>query len=443
MFRLGLRGGRDAVRVDWRFAALLGKEPSEAAFLLGAEHEYQVVAPDGERVDFRTVIHDLRLGRPRLDPDDPYSYRLPSGNAVTCDESEAEIALAPLEAEPGAASRLAVVAEREREALGRRMPSGLAMRGHSTHLSVSIPTEHGESVGRLFARSFGSDLVRLVGSPDRCGVWVRPRPDRLELCLDYVAGPRMVAVTTFSTAAARACLAAVQGHPVALPPAVRVFGLIPRHRAGWHLARGSFRGDPFATGDGASLELADGRRLSPADHLGLAWGGLRPSARVHASGAEIELVDALASAAEPAPAVDVNESLPNGGDVRDDRFAVAFGDALRARERPGYQVASVAISWSFVVFLLLRTRWPRVRQRRAFVCVPRDQLPAFLEALNAGTLDKMLRGYLSTRAKGTVLDRPEQARAPGLFDELGLRRLLLPVEPAVRRLRLAAEAMSE
>lgn len=39
---------------------------------------------DGERrVDFRTVVHRLALGRRHLDPDDPNAYRLPSGSVVS------------------------------------------------------------------------------------------------------------------------------------------------------------------------------------------------------------------------------------------------------------------------------------------------------------------------------------------------------------------------
>src|SRR5689334_8719158 len=86
-----------------RFAvALTGDKGS--AVLMGAEHEYRVVVADERKyqVDFRRLIHGLRLGRRGLDPDDPYSYRLASGDAVTCDQKEAEIVLAPAAVAPDA-----------------------------------------------------------------------------------------------------------------------------------------------------------------------------------------------------------------------------------------------------------------------------------------------------------------------------------------------------
>ena len=64
------------------FEALVTPGCSPAAWpagdVIGLEHEYRVFT--GPRtVDFRSVIHHLDLGRPRLDPADLNAYRLASG----------------------------------------------------------------------------------------------------------------------------------------------------------------------------------------------------------------------------------------------------------------------------------------------------------------------------------------------------------------------------
>jgi hypothetical protein len=425
----------DAAKLSGRFALLLeaGDAP-RPAILLGAEHEYQVVddARALARVDFRTIVHGLGLGRPHLDPDDPFAYRLRSGNAVTCDEAEAEIVLAPIEGERGSATRMAADALRERDALAVRLRPGLRLRGHSTHVSVSIPTDLGEPVGRVFARRFAADLMRLVDSEDRRGVWVRPRPDRLEFCLDFVDGDRLVGAAVFVLAGTAWCLREVL-EPGAErdPPAVRVGALRPRERSGWHLARAAFRGDPFDRDGSAPLELVRGGTMSAAEHLARAWGALREIARTIASDGEVAMVDAMAVgdpiARAEGPAAEGDAPIAAAGG----RPASPYGDALAARARDGYEVGLVALTWPVAVFLVLGRRRPLRPQRRAFACVPRRELRAFLDALDSARLDPVLRAYLSTRPSGRILGRPEQATSPGLFDELGLRRWLLPVEPEV------------
>jgi hypothetical protein len=437
----------DPAELSGRFAALMASDTRPPSTLVGVENEYQVVddatldaANPPRRVDFRTIVHGLGLGRPHLDPDDPFSYRLPSGNAVTCDEAEAEIVLAPIEAEPGSATRLAAAALRERDALTARLPKGLWLRGHSTHVSVSVPTELGEPVGRVFARRFSADLIRLVASPDRCGVWVRPRPDRVEFCLDFVDGDRLVAAAVFVLAATASSLREVlePGGSVD-PPVLRVGALRPRERSGWHLACSAFHGDPFDADGSSPLELASGGTLTAAAHFATAWNALRETAAGVASNEEVAIVDAVA-AHGPAGAITRPDGFAPAAaepfDAEADAPSSPYGDALAARARDGYEVGLVALTWPVALFLVIRRRWTLRPERRTFACVPRRELRAFLDALDSGRLDPILRAYLSSRPSGRILDRPEQATSPGLFDEIGLRRALLPIEPEVSQLDL-------
>lgn len=399
----GRRAGADELEALSReLERALPRSSEGAQVLVGVEHEYRVVrASTGESVDFRDEIHGLRLGRQHLDPDDPFAYRLGSGNVVTCDGREAEIVLAPLDVTAGTSSRLAATALIEQSRLAQRLPAALALEGHSTHVSVSAPSELVEAVGRAFSRHFAAALIRLVDSPDRCGVWVRPRPERLELCIDFVGGDRLAEVIDFVVGATVACISHVEGGKPALPPPLLTAATPPSERSGWDLGRRSFGGDPFA-GPNEPLLLIGGGTMPAAEHLRAA------RAAIEANGSTAD----TATGREPAMSLDR-----------------AFGWAIEAHVRPGFEIAPVALTWGMAVFLAMRRhRW---LGRRAFVVVPRTHLPDFIRGLEAGSLDRVIREYLRRTARGRRLEDVAQTSIPGLFDELGLRRGLLPAEPWV------------
>jgi len=439
------------------------------ALLVGIEHEYRVVTRDDpqRRVDFRTMVHDLGLGRRHLDPDDPFAYRLRSGNVVTCDGPEAEIVLAPVEASPGGATSIVRTVDLERRALAERLPETLDLVGHSTHVSVSVPTDLVEAVGRRFASAFAVDVIRLVDSADRCGVWVRPRPDRLELCLDFVDGDRLAGVVAFAVAATEACRLDVLGvlgssslgapatlgsQPVSLPPAVRLNPKRPRQRSGWNLPLRAVSGDPFDRDGSSPLELAAGGQMTAGEHISVAWHAIRELAAIAASSHEIEAVDRLVAHVGAGSAPDRRVRDAHVGETRASVEAAdtpapnepatpppvrtsPYGDALTPRDRRDFEVGVVALTWSFAVFLILgRRRFGP--PRRAFICVPRRHLARFLRLLDAEALDDPLRRYLAARPSGRLLGHRDQAIVPGLFDELGLRRSLLPREPEVADISL-------
>jgi len=378
----------DGAELSREFEALLAGAARSPALLVGIEQEYRVVMRDDplRRVDFRTMVHELGLGRRHLDPDDPHAYRLPSGNVVTCDGPEAEIVLAPVEAIPGAATSIVLTADAERRALAARLSETLDLVGHSTHVSISVPSELLEPVGRRFASAFAVDVIRLVDSADRCGVWVRPRPDRLELCLDFVDGDRLAGVIAFAVAATEACRLEVLGRPgspslapgslpASLPPAVRLTPKRPRQRSGWNLPLRAVSGDPFDNDGTSPLELAVGGLMPAADHLSAAWRAIRGLAATVASSDELEVVDRLVGAEAMLAASALGMRAPV--------MPSAYGDALTPRDRRDYEVGVVALTWPFGVFLVLGRR--RIGPpRRAFVCVPSRHLPRFLRLLDAG-----------------------------------------------------------
>jgi len=142
----------DAGAFSRQFAQLLGPDGTRTiwptAGVIGLEHEYRVHV-GAFPVDFRTLIHHLELGQRNLDPGDPNAYRLVSGAALTADETEAEIALAPMSTSPGCGVRLAHSAAEERRALASRLPDRTELSGYSTHLSVAVPTKSCDAVAKL------------------------------------------------------------------------------------------------------------------------------------------------------------------------------------------------------------------------------------------------------------------------------------------------------
>jgi len=170
-------------------ARLVGppRQPDPGA-LVGLEHEFVVRGSDGSRIDFRGLIHELGIGRRHLDPSDPHARRLPSGAVVTCDDGEAEIAIPPVAGTSGFATRVVEAAAHARAGLQRSLPRGYRLEGCSTHLSVSLPDPLLEACARRYPVTFAPALMLLMDGPHSPGLLVRPRPGRLELGGEFVAG---------------------------------------------------------------------------------------------------------------------------------------------------------------------------------------------------------------------------------------------------------------
>jgi len=104
----------------------------------------------------------------------------------------------------------------------------------------------------------------------------------------------------------------------------------------------------------------------------------------------------------------------------------AFGRVIDRRSRAGYAVEPTAIAWNAVAF--------RVRgSRDAIACVPRAELDAFLDGLDAGRLDQEILDFLGTEPSGRVLRAAGQTRRTGLFDELATPDAIVPPERIPRR----------
>lgn len=199
---------------------------------IGIEQEFEVWQ-DGKRLDFRDLIHGLNVDGLRLDPGDVNAYRLRSGMVLTCDEAEAEVATPPIPVGQGVAAAVVAAAAAARATLEAVLPPGCEARGYSTHLSVSAPGPADAALAERYARTFGPAFAMLIDRPQSLGIYIRPRPDRLELCGEFVEGTRLGAVAAF---AAGSTLAAIAGQF----PGETVLELLPCHeRFGYRVHRSS------------------------------------------------------------------------------------------------------------------------------------------------------------------------------------------------------------
>ncbi len=171
-------------------ATALGSRPAAPgpASLVGLEHEYALTS-GGERLDFRQVIRGLDLPGRRLDPGDANAYRCRSGLVITCDDEEAEVVSPPVPVRPGFTADIADWAVRGADELRRVLPAGVAARGFSTHLSASMPPRLVGPLCALFAETFAPALMLVLDRADSHGLFLRPRPGRVELCGEFATGP--------------------------------------------------------------------------------------------------------------------------------------------------------------------------------------------------------------------------------------------------------------
>ena len=383
-------------------ARLLG-EPPPVGPAIGLEHEYTVRrAVDGLQVDFARIVHHLGLGRPRLDPDDPNAYRLPSGAVVTADKREAEIALPPTTMAPGFAQRIGHAADIERQALEDRLP-GTKLTGYSTHISVEVPEGLEVEVARLYVNRFGPAMLLAMDGPEAPGLRIRPRHGRLELCGDFVAGSRLEHALELAAGSVARCVAARTGSsdPATVLPAAIRHGWLPAiERRGWFIDR-RLIGLGGVAGTAGTVELVAGERIAAAKQV-----------------AEATAL-ALGALDSPRPAGATTERAggPN-----------AFGDLLRTRHRRGFDLAPVMATWPLTVFVAAPSG--RAASAPAFVVIPRRWLRLFLQKLDRGELDGALRQSLrGKRGAIPAAETSQDASRPGLFSVLGPRLALLPGEP--------------
>lgn len=408
------------------FAASFGASAYDGgtpATLCGFEHEYQLHRA-GEPVDFREIIHRLPIRGRRLDPGDAHAYRLSSGFVLTCDDAEAEVATPPLELRPGFCGQVEAWAAAGKDELDRLLPTGVEALGYSTHLSVSLPDAIALPVLNLYSRTFAPAAMLLFEGAGSLGVYVRPRPGRLEICGDHAMGADLAAAAIFFAGGARACADAIADNAAAmgrLPPLLEVDLLPASGRYGLYIGRRQALGfDLIAEGRQARLPIAGGGSMIAQEHIDLAWQAAWEALGDVVGPKDLEAVEAVVSRERSAPA----EAAAGAQLERPKRNAPArhiAGTVIDPVRRPAFTAEATIATWDFTVFLL-RGR------RQAYACVPRDAQSTFLLRLGEGHLDASIEAFLASDPSGRRLQHREQTRAAALWDELAPGSQLLSQE---------------
>ncbi len=365
-------------------------QPDAIGSLIGLEHEFRVLR-GAEPVDFRELIHTLPIDGLRLDPGDRNAYRCRSGLSITADGAEAEFATPPIAVRPGFAHELSRWAERGRAEIERSLPPGVVLEGFSTHLSITMDDAINERVCNLFAETFSAGLALLVEGPQSQGIYVRPRPGRIELCGEFVRGERLEAAAAFAVGAVLACWQAVVRHAGPLPPRLRVNTLPGIERYGIRVRREAYGVDLYAAGRRAALELAEGGGMPAQDHFEAEWRSARSALDMRGSRRERALVSGFVSGRRRLAIEGGGSQVDVPGEPR--RAPVdAFGAAVRVLERPGYTVTPRALTWEMAV---LRIEGART----VYAAIPRKALAAFEDRLAKGSSTRCCSGHSRGRPR--------------------------------------------
>lgn len=396
---------------------------AEAGSLMGLEHEYRL-SRLGAPVDFSAMIHGLTVPGTRLDPGDCNAYRCQSGLALTCDDAEAEVASPPVGVGPGFTGLVDDWARMGRELLDRILPSGIDVDGFSTHLSAAMPDRHADRVVDLLVRTFAPSLMMVLDRPDSHGIFLRPRPSRMELCGEFATGNRLRAAAALFAGAARACADVARGpvpNGAALPPALAIQTRVAAGRYGVEVDRHlAFGFDLYDGARSAVLTRQNGDTIPAQVHLELAWRCARAALAPVAAPADLDPMDRIVGGAFPLGVESTFEEAPGGGGAA--MAPTPYGRLLAGRQRPGFDLAPVVATWSFTVFGL------RAEGGQRFVCIPRSGLPQFLDLLDMGVLDDVLAAAARAPSAGRVLAAFAQTQHAELWDAVGDRTELLPPE---------------
>ena len=345
--------------------------------------------------------------------------------ALTADEAEAEIASPPIEVSPGFTRAVRAWAAEGRRALAATLPGGASTVGYSTHISVAMPDEIVDEVADLYSLTFAPVFALLIERSRSNGVYVRPRPGRLELCGEFVDGRRLGAVAAFAVGSARACAAAVRGElgNDRMLPRVVLDRLAGVERYGIRVQRFAAGLDLYGEGRAATLPVETGGTISGQELLSRSLQLCREFLGDRASPEDLRQFSNMVDGNAPL-GVEAEEE-PNN----DDEYhpaASPFGQAMRPLLRPAFSLAPRLATWDFVVYRAASGT------SETFVLVPRTALPAFIIAAEGGGLDAAVCESLR-QPPAAVLTVHSQTRHFAIFGAVTSDPTsLLPKERAVQ-----------
>jgi hypothetical protein len=402
---------RASIPIERELLARLGSG-SAPSRIIGVEHEYRVLRED-DVVDFRQVVGTLDLRAVGTDPSDPNARHLLNGLMITADGREAEVATPPVAVGPDCTWQAAQWTSLGASTLRGCLGPTASLDGYSTHINVSVDVDP-VHVAWLFARRFALPAMLLMDQLDSPGLLVRPRPTRLEIGGEFIAGQQLRSALAFSIAAAAACCGAVAARSSrGLPRSPRGDITAAVERPGWYVDRRAFGPDLYRDGREA-IVTQDGVSTRAGDVLASAWEGIREQALQAVSPAEVAVVDEIVDGRQPIPLESASHS-DTGPIASDSPFA-----RLHDRVANGVSVRAIALTWHSVNFELRRGT------ETGYVVVPRTWLGSFLDRLDQGALDDLLPRICAV-ADGR---RCQGASGPSVHARRPDDRLLIAPEPS-------------
>jgi hypothetical protein len=314
------------------------------------------------------------------------------------------------------------------------LPDGIEESGYSTHLSVAMDDADAPAVIGLLCATAAPALMLALETSGSFGIYLRPRPGRIELCGEYVTNGYLQAVAALFTASVRACHAALTDAAIMreLPSRLAVSPKQAAGRYGSFLGRRSaFGSDLYENGREGRVPLASGGAVSLQAQLRSWWAVAKPYLEAHEPG--LELMEAIVRGDLPLRTESIEDLGCTGTWSAPTYRSHPLGGAAKSYRRPDFSLTPVAATWDFTLFALDGP------SRRAFVSIPRDAFAAFRSGLDAGGFDDVLQRFLVAEPAGRRLTARADALIPGLWDELGALQELLPAEydPATARLTTA------
>ena len=390
-----------------------GACPRESLPQIGLEQEFYV-ARDGHPADFRTIVHTIGIAGMRIEPGDANAYRCPEGYTITADGTEAEFATPPAAIIPGFLRMLNGWCDRAQAHLCERLPFGWSLRGASTHINISVPGQSPAALAADYIGTFAPALMLLWGPTDGHGIFVRPRPGRLEFCGEYLDGTNLALVAAFLAASA---LAIADGR---CPDRVVARPRAAQERYGFELRRTTFGTDLYLLGRAAQLTGIDGRAFSAHDHLRSAMEMASP----YLSGVvDHQIRDTLADITSGRLPLGVEGPLDIVFDLEHGEAPSQWPATPTVLRRNGYTAVPAADTWAFAVFAL------EGHGRRIFAAVPRAAMKDFCRDFGNGALDEAIEAGFQDPGRLLPLIGPPTGTEHLLARSIPSMRDLVVAEP--------------
>lgn len=397
--------------------------PALPGKLFGLEHEYEVLNKK-QRVDFRPLVHKVaQAGEGSVCSAGPEGYFLPSGTLLICDGWEAELAAPPelvrrdlFQTIPNLARNRELDLLNRLQTVGEDQEDLFALRGYSTHFSVSSAGVNLDALARVYTETVAPGMMMLLDHATSPGLLVRARRRRFEIGGDYLPpGDHLRAASLFFVASylyALDCL--LLGGPDCPRLLFDTNGIEPTiQRRGLYVDRLAYGDDLYEKGRSAILRLRDGGLILAQDALERLWREIRPFADSIGGEQEVLLVDDAVTGNRFLPLETDSASLSRVTPI-DSSTSLSwsprhpFADCLQTHILAQLTLNPSIVTWDYIVYRVIG------KGPDTFLNIPRERMADWLNALHRGNPESWMADEASPVE--SILASPGQAQHVGRFE---------------------------